>query len=140
MIDRLNTRDLMLRKHWHLDSGPECVLCQENILETRDHLFFDCVMASQCWSSLGISWDMSLPLSDRFISARGVFSGPCFMEIMACASWNLWKLRNDVIFRGIPATLRRWKSGFQSDVMLHRHKVKPALVQSLVDWLLGLAF
>jgi hypothetical protein len=52
MMDRLNTRDLMIRKHWHLDSAPVCVICTEGTLEMRDHLFFECDFAHQCWGVL----------------------------------------------------------------------------------------
>jgi hypothetical protein len=39
--DRLNTRDLILRKHWQLNSGPEYVLCTSKQLVTREHFFFE---------------------------------------------------------------------------------------------------
>jgi hypothetical protein len=35
-FDRLKTRDLMLRKQWHLDSGPACVLCTRNVTQSHD--------------------------------------------------------------------------------------------------------
>jgi hypothetical protein len=55
--DRLNTKDLMLRKHWTIDDGPTCVLCSRPDVETRDHLFFQCSFAASCWNCIGISWD-----------------------------------------------------------------------------------
>jgi hypothetical protein len=39
IMDRLNTKDLMSRKHWHIEGGVNCVLCTGNVGETRDHLF-----------------------------------------------------------------------------------------------------
>jgi hypothetical protein len=78
------------------------VLCQTGTLESRDHLFFECEFAVNCWFKLNIQWDMSVPLSGRYMAARSNFVGPCFMEIISCSAWNIWKLRNDVIFRGIP--------------------------------------
>jgi hypothetical protein len=136
MLDRLNTRDLMVRKQWHLDTGSACAICNNSTLETRERLFFECDFAQQCWDSLDIQWDMARPLSDRFELARSLFRGPCFMEIMACSAWNIWKLRNDLIFQGIPVSINRWKVRFQSDLMLHQYKVKAAMIQPLIDWLL----
>jgi hypothetical protein len=46
MLDRLNKRDIMLRKNWNLNSGPNCCLCTVSQLETRDHLFFQCEFAA----------------------------------------------------------------------------------------------
>jgi hypothetical protein len=48
MKDQLNTKDLMLRKNWHIESGPYCVLCANQVLETRGHFFFDCSFTKSC--------------------------------------------------------------------------------------------
>jgi hypothetical protein len=138
MMDRLNTRDFILRKHWHLDSGPDCLLCSGAVLETRDHLFFSCDFAQHCWEFLSIQWDMHKPFSESFISAWAAFGGPCFMEVVACAAWNIWRVRNDIIFKGIPASFNRWKVRFQGDLFLHKYKVKSSSVQPLVEWLTSL--
>jgi hypothetical protein len=135
MIDRLNTRDIMLRKHWHIDSGPECILCAAGMLETRDHLFFDCEFAQVCWNTLNIHWNPASSMSERFLRAKRVFSGPCFVETFACATWNIWKSRNGRIFEAAPASLAKWKLGFQNDLFLHKYRVKTSVVQPLVDWL-----
>jgi hypothetical protein len=58
MMDRLNTRDLMLRKHWQLDTGPGCVLCTNTDIETREHLFSDVPLqgnAGSSWIYIGTS-------------------------------------------------------------------------------------
>jgi hypothetical protein len=132
--DRLNTYDVMLRRHWHLESGSACVLCDTSSLESRDHLFFDCTYAKDCWDTCQVVWDTSLPISDRFISARASFAGSCFMELFSCVTWNIWKERNDFIFKHKPPSLARWKVKTQSDILLHRYRIKPTLIQPLVDW------
>jgi hypothetical protein len=48
LMDKLNTKDLMLRKNWHIEDGPFCVLCDSQVLETRDHLLFKCPFAARC--------------------------------------------------------------------------------------------
>jgi hypothetical protein len=40
LADRLNTKDLLRRRHKHLDEGYHCVLCHEQVDETSLHLFF----------------------------------------------------------------------------------------------------
>jgi hypothetical protein len=134
--DRLNTKDIMQRKNWHIEDGPACILCANDELETRDHLFFNCTFAHECWTTIGIVWDSNLPISDRIIIARAAFRGPCFMEIFACAAWNIWKERNDFIFNHQPHSLNRWKVRFQSDLLLHQYRVKAAMVQPLLEWIL----
>jgi hypothetical protein len=134
--DRLNTKDIMQRKNWHIEEGPACVLCTNSTLETRDHLFFECSLAQECWTSVGIQWDCSLPVSNRLLQARSMFKGPCFMEIFTCAAWNIWKERNEYIFKNQPPSMARWKVKFRSDLLLHKYRVKAAMVQPLMDWVL----
>jgi hypothetical protein len=58
------------------------------------------------------------------------------MEVVACAAWNIWRVRNDFIFQDQASSFGQWRVGFSSDLMLHQFKVKGALVQPLIDWLL----
>jgi hypothetical protein len=137
MHDRLNTRDIMIRKHWKVDSGPECILCNSTSVETRNHLFFECEFAIACWNAVNIQWTHNLPISDMILLARETFQGPCFLEVVACVLWNIWKVRNDFIFQAIPASFNRWRVGFQSDLLVHQYRVKATAVQPLIDWLLS---
>ena len=43
--DHLNNKNIMARKNWHLEDGPNCLLCEEGVNETRDRLFFECKFA-----------------------------------------------------------------------------------------------
>lgn len=137
-LDRLNTKDLMQRKNWQIEGGPHCVLCNLSQLETRDHLFFGCPFASSCWGAVGINWDTTLWPSIRFARAHNAFNKPCFMEIVVCAAWNIWKERNGLIFNNQAPSLARWMVRFKSDVMVHQYRVKAALVQPLLDWVRSL--
>jgi Fe-S cluster biosynthesis and repair protein YggX len=133
--DRLNTRDLMQRKHWFIDSGYNCVMCSQNMLETSQHLFFQCVFAQQCWDLLDIHWDFSRDFETNYTATKASFTGPCFFEIIACATWNIWKVRNDLIFNNISTDFGRWRVCFQSDLLLHRYRVKSGCIQPLVEWI-----
>jgi hypothetical protein len=46
--DRLNTRNLLRRKNRNLDDYS-CVLCNNGIEETLEHLFFSCSFSQDCW-------------------------------------------------------------------------------------------
>jgi hypothetical protein len=137
-LDRLNTRDIMLRKNWRIDSGSECILCQTVSLETRTHLFFEFDFARDYWNAINIQWPSGKTIVEGFWEAKNNFQGPCFVEIFACAAWNIWKTRNDFIFQAIPFSLGRWKVGFQSDHWLHQYRVKQSAVQPLLGWLLDI--
>jgi hypothetical protein len=67
--------------------------------------------------------------------AKAAFTGPCFFEVFACAAWNIWKIRNELIFNHVPIAVARWKVCFQSDFLLHQYRVKATKVQPLVEWI-----
>lgn len=52
--DRLNTRDMLQRRHWHVDDHT-CVLCPHLIHEDVWHLFFSCNFSQNVWNYLQIS-------------------------------------------------------------------------------------
>ena len=131
--DRLNTKDMIIRRQWNIEDGPYCVLCNSNILESRDHLFFDCGFARRCWDTINITWDNNPDICVRIATARGVFTVPCFMEIFSCVAWNIWKTRNDKIFRQMIPHWGRWNANFVADLLIHRHRVKESLILPLIE-------
>jgi hypothetical protein len=40
LVDRLNTRDMLQRRHWKVTEDTHCVLCPTRAQEDRMHLFF----------------------------------------------------------------------------------------------------
>ena len=107
----------------------------QDSLETRDHLFFDCAFARLCWETVGVTWNPQLAIFSRVDAARKSHAGPCFLEIFACVTWNIWKARNDLIFRDIQPAMGRWKIKFQNDLLLHQYRVKESLVTPLTEWI-----
>jgi hypothetical protein len=89
IMDKLNTRDMILRRHWRLESGPSCVLCEDNHLETRDHLFLYCPFAHASWSFLGIVWNQYCGIRQNIEAIGHHFTGSCFLETFVCAAWNI---------------------------------------------------
>jgi hypothetical protein len=122
MMDRLNTKDLMLRKNWNIDGDAYCAMCNTHSIETSIHLFSECPFALQCWQKFQIDWNISVPVQEMIPLARTHFTGPCFMEILACSTWNVWKERNEFIFRAQAPSFPRWRVKFFSDLNLHKYK------------------
>jgi hypothetical protein len=72
------------------------------------------------------------------ITAKKALQGPCFVEVVVLACWNIWKQRNYYIFKHIRPTFRGWKAGFFHDITMLMHRVKDADVDSLLIWLKSL--
>jgi hypothetical protein len=138
IIDKINTKDMILRRHWHLNSGSECILCHNHMLETRDHLFFTCPFAARCWNYVQIQWLQKENISETFRATKQSFLGPCFMEVVVCATWNIWKERNGHIFQHQNPCFTRWRALFKKDILLTSHRVKFKHKEPLLSWLLSL--
>ena len=139
LMDRVNTRDLLDRKHCALLSASiSCSLCQENARETREHLFFDCAFSKGCWNRLGWCWNTSLEFNQMLHSQRSSFSHHGFMELFLLAAWNIWKERNGLIFQGIQPSITSCLANLKSDLSLHLIRFRESdhpLVQSWIGHL-----
>ena len=136
LLDRLNTKELMQRRHFNTQGGASCVTCNNSTTEDFLHLFFACPFAQQCWHFLGIIWDLNLNFMNMIIAAYRNFPHPFFMEVLAICCWHLWSRRNDLIFNGIQAKFGKWKADFKDEFTLHLHRIKKTekpLWQSLIN-------
>jgi hypothetical protein len=124
LVDRLNTRSMLLRRNFNVQPNAHYVLCQTNVDEDIDHLFFDCPFAQACWSKLGISWNMSIKVCDRVVAAASSNNVNFFMEIFIIAAWEIWNLRNSIIFDNGVASIQRWVRRFKAQGYLHLVRVK----------------
>jgi hypothetical protein len=132
--DRINTKDMLLRRHWHVTDNHFCILCHSNSLEDWRHLFFNCVFSSRIWNYLQIPWSPGNTMESILLAKRS-FLGPCFSEIVILTCWCIWKQRNGWIFKSIRPTFRRWKSSFIHEVTMLKHRVKDDNVHKLLSWI-----
>lgn len=134
LVDRLNTKDMLQRRHLNIQSTATCVMCNAGVLETIDHLFFDCPFAQDCWASIGITWDNSLQLLDRISQAQTTHSIPSFTEAALIAAWELWKLRNDKVFQRKNPSRDIWISNFKHQGRLQSVRFSDDLRSSFCVW------
>jgi hypothetical protein len=108
LVDRLNTKTMLTRRHLAVHDDDLCVMCETREEETIEHLFFTCPFASQCWATLNFVWDHSLNLQDRFIQARQAHGHSFFTEASMIAAWEIWKMRNGKVFDRREPSQARW--------------------------------
>jgi hypothetical protein len=90
LVDQLNTKTVLTRRHIGAREDDLCVMCNMGVNETIERLFFSCPFANQCWSHIDVYWDLTLDKQNNNLDF--------FIEITLLAAWELWKLRNDKIF------------------------------------------
>ena len=81
IMDRLNTKDMVERRHWHLDDGVNCLLCPLRTRETRNHLFFECNFSVRIWSYLQITWSPGDDMSAIVLQAKQDFAQPFLLKL-----------------------------------------------------------
>lgn len=135
LVDRLNTKTMLRRRHLNIQDTVTCVMCSTGAEETIEHLFFDCPFAKVCWATVHFQWDELLPLWDRFIHAGTIHNLPFFTEATLIAAWELWKLRNDKVFQRRDSTPSIWLGNFKNQCILQSVRFKDDLRSSFCVWL-----
>ncbi|PNT71542.1 hypothetical protein BRADI_2g30841v3 [Brachypodium distachyon] len=107
----------------HLQSCM-CTLCNLQILETRNHLFFECPFALSCWRYLCPDFDQCNTVHGNIHSLKTKLKVPFHMEIMILAAWSIWKIRNEFILKGITLSLYRCQRLFKEELNLMFHRAK----------------
>jgi hypothetical protein len=97
--DRSNTRNILRRRKKFLEDYSY-VICQGNMEERLEHLFFDCPCAAAQWFFLGIVWNDEVQVHHKIITAKNAFPFLFFMEVFMVAAWCIWNERNAAIFNG----------------------------------------
>jgi hypothetical protein len=54
-----------------------------------------------CWNKLQITWEDGLDIHRRLLRARSATPNRLFMDIFITAAWEIWKIRNPVIFYAV---------------------------------------
>ena len=138
-FDRLNTKDLLVRRHWHdVKDDNLCVLCHQQIYEDQLHLFFSCNFSARIWNYLQIDWSRDSDVQQCISLARRRFAKVFFFEVVFTTAWNIWIIRNGKTFKGERATFRAWHCKFVHDLTLLSQRVKASVRPQLLSWLEGL--
>ena len=133
--DRLNTRDMLKRRHWKVTDDTHCELCFARAYEDRMHLFFECNFSQRIWTYLQIDWQHGQDIQEAATRARAGFAKPFFMEVVILACWNIWKQRNEKIFQFHRPSFQGWKKGFVHDISMLEHRIKRKHLEELVAWI-----
>lgn len=68
------------------------------MLETRDHLFFQCNFSRRVYNYFQVDWSLGSNISDVAYAAR-TFGEPFFTEVVFVDAWNIWIPRNGLAFK-----------------------------------------
>ena len=122
--DRINTRDMLLRRHWDVSGDHNYVYVHAKLWRIGLTYFLSATLALEPRNYLQIYWgsDSDPEMLQR---AKKLFSGPCFVEIVILACWNIWKQLNGKIFKKERPSFGAWKAGFFYDGLWHKKCTVP---------------
>ena len=136
--DRLNTRNMLKRRHYDIGDDHSCLLCGLDVEETVDHMIFTCSFSRQCWARLNLNWE---PFASRFQAIQDKKESRAtkmLLEKFLLTAWSLWKERNNKDFRAVNPTLQSWLVRFITDFSLLQHRVKEACRPLVLDFVASL--
>jgi hypothetical protein len=135
--DRINTRNLLHRKHMFLPSYS-CVLCVQHVEEDVKHLFFGCPFSQACWAYLGVNWNLDLDFQLMILHARLQFNLIIFREVFIIGCWAIWCHRSDIIFDSASLSFLLWRRFFVKELKAVALRAKPCVKDKLTLFLCNL--
>jgi hypothetical protein len=57
------------------------------------------------------------------------------MEIFEIAAWELWKMRNRLVFDGVQVSYNRWLQNFKDEATLQSIRIKEADRPIVLQWI-----
>lgn len=114
LLDRLPTRDNLLKRNMIISSMASCNCCNAE-METAENLFLACSESRKLWNQMtdwvGVAWAAPKQVGahrEAFsnLLGRGKLKRK-LGGLWTCVVWVLWKWRNAVLFEGLEWDFRR---------------------------------
>ncbi|KAJ1695517.1 hypothetical protein LUZ63_012215 [Rhynchospora breviuscula] len=102
--DRLLTQCQLMRRN--INVQHLCHLCQQDLLETADHLFCICPFSMTLWNRLGLSTVAVQGAQKLLLHLCSLDKLNPMSTKIATALWSLWLERNNRLFRNERRTLQ----------------------------------
>lgn len=79
----------------HISPNPYCTLCNHNVPETIEHMFFFCTWTRDIWTHYKVRVSISptfVRCFDEWVAARAIIpkASPDF-EVLANLLWEIWR-------------------------------------------------
>jgi hypothetical protein len=134
MQNRINKKERMVHKNFFVQND-KCVLCDEQVIEDKGHLFFECDFSRYLWWKLNHEWNNDLNFLDMMMDRKQRKNLQYFNESVILGSWSLWNHRNNIIFDNEERSLDTCFIMFTVYFKQVIQRAKPGLKEGMQDWL-----
>ena len=100
-----------------------CVLCQEGVEESRNHLFLICTFARECWSLLGLNLPLQCSFPEVILRMKTHLQTDFFNAVILMC-WTIWGARNNIIFNGRHQSINVCRRVFMEELTLTSLRAK----------------
>ena len=104
--------------------------------ETSQHLVWDCDFALDCWSSITTRQKGFNTIEEMDNMIRNLPVGIAW-EIVIMGCWNIWMIRNNLIFKNIASSSHTWRANLRQDLQLILHRIKSKHFDLLQAWIVA---
>ncbi|XP_073367668.1 uncharacterized protein [Aegilops tauschii subsp. strangulata] len=125
LSDRLNTRNMLKRRHYNISNNLDCLLCGQHVEETVEHLFFHCTFSTACWNKLNVLCPSQGNRLELMTHLKTLNPRKMIMEVFLVAAWSLWKERNNNYFRKVDPSIPSWEARFRRDFADIAYRMPP---------------
>ena len=115
--NRIQCKTSLRRKHILQNADRDICGAPE---ETADHIMSGCPFARSFWRHIGWHADAIAPVDELWKSTPALrhVPGPAVISLILLCCWELWKHRNDVVFRGLAPNLNRIMAACKEEIAL----------------------
>jgi hypothetical protein len=111
-------------------------MCANPPEETIEHMLFHCPFTTLGWEKVGMNRHNNNDRKTIIQRGKDHWHKPMLMEIFLVSAWNIWKERNNLLFKGIALNIDSWTQRVKSDLLLLVHGTKQDLhsfISNFVD-------
>ncbi|KAJ1700191.1 hypothetical protein LUZ63_008703 [Rhynchospora breviuscula] len=94
---RLLTQEQLLKRNFQIQQ--QCHLCQQDLLETADHLFTRCDFSSQVWMRVGMDANQLIDVHSLLSKICSTGTAKETSTLLSTGVWAIWLERNNIVFR-----------------------------------------
>ncbi|XP_020251372.1 uncharacterized protein LOC109828828 [Asparagus officinalis] len=142
VLNRLLTREKLLKRG--IIQSDHCCLCSDNVQESRNHLFFDCLFSKAVWNNImdwlkfkwrACDWDILMDWYTCRLRGKG-FKQSLKRLALANTVYRIWRERNDRIFNKGIKNIDQITKKIKLDIMIMI--LNSSCLEENKQWLLSL--
>lgn len=124
LLDKLNTKSMLARRNFNVQPNCLCVMCNDGLRGPSIICSLNVTLPRNAGISLGFNGSMMTISTGRLNVVTSWLVYLFFMEIFLIAAWELWKIRNRLVFYGIQVFSNRWFTNFKEEAALQSHRIR----------------